>query len=281
MLVSFSELLRERGHLKAALGAFTCYDFETASGVLAAAAGRNAGVVLLISRGVFAAPDGPALVAGLREVAARADARACLQLDHVADLELIGDAFELGCGAVMADGSQLPFAENAELVVAARAIAAAAGGAVEGELGHVAGQEDVADTAVADGFTDPEGARKFIADTGVDCLAVSIGNVHGAYAHPPELDWQRLDAINAVTQVPLSLHGASGLTRADVRRAVNAGIRKINVNTELRQAYLAATTEVLEPVSAGANLRALHGAQVEAVRAVAQDKLDDYTGAAK
>lgn len=276
MLVPFTTLLRECDASGAALGAFTCYDAETAQGVLAAAEARDVGVVLLVSRDAFAAPGGAALLSALREIATHATARACLQLDHVSDLELMAQAFELGCSAVMADGSRLPFAENVELVRSARALAEPFGGAVEGELGHVAGGEDVARAVEAGGFTDPEQARRFAEETGVDCLAVSIGNVHGTYAQPPRLDWERLDAIRGTAGTPLSLHGASGLTSEDVRRSVAAGIRKINVNTELREAYLAATRRVLDDVLRGARVMDLHGVQADAVREVAEGKLDEY-----
>jgi tagatose 1,6-diphosphate aldolase GatY/KbaY len=260
------------------VGAFTCYDLEVARAVLAAAANRDRGVVLLISRDAFAAPDGDQLLAGVRAAAERSPARACIQLDHVADLELIGRAFDLGAGAVMADGSPLPYDDNVTLVAAARDLADAGGGAVEAELGHVAGGEDVARATEAGQLTDPGEAQRFVAATGTGCLAVSIGNVHGAYAAQPHLDWARLDAIRRAVDVPLSLHGASGLPDGDLVRAVQAGIRKANVNTELRGAYLAATRAGLDTAEDGLRVLALHDAQVEAVRGVADSKLDLLEG---
>jgi tagatose 1,6-diphosphate aldolase GatY/KbaY len=107
---------------------------------------------------------------------------------------------------------------------------------------------------------------------------VSIGNVHGAYAAEPRLDWARLDAVRAAVDVPLSLHGASGLPAGDVVRAVKAGIRKANVNTELRAAYLAATRDGLDAADDGLRVLALHDAQVKAVRGVAESKLDLLEG---
>jgi ketose-bisphosphate aldolase len=199
-----------------------------------------------------------------------------VELDHVADLELMERALELGCGAVMADGSRLPFDENRELASRAVELAGRYGAHVEAELGHVAGGEDVADAAQVGKLTDPDEAARFASETGVSCLAVSIGNVHGAYAQPPSLDWPRLEAVRSRTAVPLSLHGASGIPDADVRRAISLGVSKVNVNTELREAYLAASARHLSAVRDGARLLELHARQRAAVEAVAAVKLAGY-----
>jgi ketose-bisphosphate aldolase len=279
-LAGFAELLSEHDRARTALGAFTCYDLEEARGVLAAAAARDVGVVLLISRDAFAAGGGDVMLAAIRAAAERSPARACVQLDHVSDLELIGSALELGAGAVMADGSRLSYDENVELVAAAKKLADAVGAGVEAELGHVEGGEDVAAATEAGGLTDVDEARRFAEATGVELLAVSIGNVHGRYAGEPRLDWDRLGRIEAAVEVPLSLHGASGLSDDDLRRAVGAGIRKVNANTELREAYLRATSEGLEGALDGLRLAELHHAQSSAVRAVVEAKIDALRGGA-
>lgn len=274
MLVGFADLLEEHRRAGTAVGAFTCYDLEEARGVLAAAAARDAGIVLLISRDAFAAGGGDVMLAAIRAAAEQSPARACVQLDHVADLKLIARALELGAGAVMADGSRLPFDENVELVRAAKKLAHATGAGIEAELGHVAGGEDVAVATGAGGFTDVEEAKRFVEATGVELLAVSIGNVHGRYASEPQLEWDLLGRITAAVDVPLSLHGASGIPDADLSRAVGAGIRKVNANTELREAYLRATSDGLGEALDGVALMDLHHAQSSAVRAVAEAKID-------
>ncbi len=277
MLLGFPALLSEHARSRTALGAFTCYDLEVARAVLAAAAARDAGVVLLISRETFAGEGGDQLLAGVRAAAERSPARACVQLDHVSDLELIAAAFELGAGAVMADGSRLPFDENVALVREAKRCADGFGGAVEAELGHVAGGEDVAAATEAGALTDPAEAERFIAATEVSCLAVSIGNVHGEYAGEPSLDWERLAEIERAVGVPLSLHGASGLADADLHRAVAAGVRKVNANTELRDAYLSATRDALDQALDGLRILSLHDAQTAAVRDVVDAKIAAFT----
>jgi len=232
VLTSFAELLASR-HEGTAVGAFTCYDLEAAGAALRAAAEAGAGVILLIGGRSYTDPGGGLLLAALVAVARASEARVCVQLDHCADLAVIGSALEAGAGAVMADGSELPYEENAAFVERAAELARRNGAGVEAELGHLSGDEDVARAVAAGALTNPAEAAEFVARTGVDCLAVSIGNVHGAYRGPPHLDWDRLEAIRSAIATPLSLHGASGIPDEMVRRTIATGVAKINVNTEL------------------------------------------------
>jgi tagatose 1,6-diphosphate aldolase GatY/KbaY len=183
-------------------------------------------------------------------------------------------AIEAGIGAVMADGSQLPYDENVALLRAANDAARARGAGVESELGRVSGEEDAAVAAEGGALTDPEQAADFVARTGPACLAVSIGNVHGRFSSPPRLDWARLQAIRERLDVPLSLHGASGLADDDLARAVPIGIRKVNFNTELRDRWFAVLDQRGPELRAGSNLLALGQALIEALREVVAAKLE-------
>jgi tagatose 1,6-diphosphate aldolase GatY/KbaY len=276
VLTPFREILEERRAARAAVGAFTCYDVTTAIGVVRAAEARGDPALLLVSEASFRSPTGRLLLPALLAVADEARVPACVQLDHVDDDELIDAALAAGAGAVMADGSKLPSAENASFVAAVRARAVPAG--VEAELGHVEGGEDVAAATEAGGLTDPEEAAWFVAETGCDCLAVSIGNVHGKYARPPALDWQRLAAIRERVDVPLSLHGASGIPDADVRRAISLGVCKVNVNTELRERYLTQLETGLAAAREGLRLLELEGGVVDAVADAVAAKLAVLSG---
>jgi ketose-bisphosphate aldolase len=271
---TLAELIREAAGRGSAVAAFTCYNLEAAVGVLAAAERRRAGVVLLVSPGSFRGPEGPLLVAALGAVAERVPVPACVQLDHADDLALMERAFEAGVDAAMADGSKLEFAENADFVRRAAELAARYGAHVEAELGRIEGDEDVARAAAAGALTDPQEAAAFVERTGTTCLAVSIGNVHGRYSAPPRLDWVRLGEIRRRVDVPLALHGTSGLPDEDVRRAISLGVAKFNVNTEMREAYLAATAERLPSVRAGADVLALNRSQADAVARVAEARLE-------
>jgi len=268
----FSELLAEAHGRREAVGAFTCYNLETAAGVLRAAEERGRGVILLVSEKSFSAATGRVLLPALVAAARASSAPACVELDHVRSLELIRAAFELGADAALADGSSLGIEENVELVRAA-----ASGGEVEAELDGIAGDEDVATAVAAGALTDPDEAAVFVQRSGAACLAVSIGNVHGVYRRPPALDWPRLDAIARRVDVPLALHGASGLADADIRRTIGLGIAKVNFNTELRQRYLDVTEARLGAARDGANVLALNLAQTEAIAEVVAAKLDVLT----
>ncbi|MCY7303351.1 MAG: class II fructose-bisphosphate aldolase [Thermoleophilia bacterium] len=272
MLTSFRELLDERRAAGAAAGAFTCYDVTTALGVVQAAEARTAPVMFLVAEASLRRPSGRLLLPALLAVADAARVPVCVQLDHVTDDALIDEALAGGIGAVMADGSKLPAVDNVSFVASVRRRSGVAG--VEAELGHIEGGEDVAAATEAGALTDPRAAGAFVAATGCDCLAVSIGNVHGRYAAPPQLDWERLAAIRDQVKIPLSLHGASGLPDTDVRHAIALGVCKVNVNTELRERYLVELEAGLPAARDGLKLLDLEAGVVDAVAAVVAAKLD-------
>lgn len=273
MLAPFADLLTTAGRDGRAVGAFTCYDASQAAGVLDAAEQRGAGVVLLVSPGSFRQPRGEDLIAAFRALASASAAAACVQLDHVRDLASVSSAFQAGAGAVMVDGSHLPLQENREMTREAVRLGAARGGEVECELGGIAGDEDVARAIAAGALTDPDGAAHFMSDTGASCLAVSIGNVHGHYRDPPDLDFERLAKIRAACAAPLSLHGASGIPAAQLQRSVRDGIVKVNVNTELRQAYVRTLDHGLDGWRPGADLQGLTSALRDATAETVDRKL--------
>lgn len=272
MLTPFRELLEERREAGAAAGAFTCYNVTTALGVIRAAEASVAPVILLVAEASFRSPSGRLLLPALLAVADAARVPACVQLDHVSDDLLIDEALAGGIGALMADGSKLSAGANGAFVAAVRTRAGGAG--VEAELGHIEGGEDVAAASEAGALTDPTVAASFVPATSCDCLAVSIGNVHGRYAAPPLLDWDRLASIRERVDVPLSLHGASGLAADDVRRAIALGVSKVNVNTELRERYLAQLEVGLPAALDGLRLLDLEAGVIDAVASVVAAKLD-------
>jgi fructose-bisphosphate aldolase, class II len=274
VLVKLSELLSNAASSASAVGAFTAYNLETAVAVLDAAGRREAGVMLLVSEHAFRSRSGSALARTLTAVAAQAPVPCCVQLDHVTSLETIEAAFEAGIGAVMADGSRLSVKENAEFVGAAVRVAQRFGGGVEAELGRIEGDEEIASAAASGKLTEPLQAAAFLESTGASCLAVSIGNAHGRYVHPPQLDLERLERVHAATPVPLSLHGASGLPDEQVLTSVARGIRKVNVNTELRDRYFALLAQRLAEFSGGARVLALQEELIDALAAVVDAKLN-------
>jgi len=268
----FGTVLVEAAEAGHAVGAFTCYDLLGFEAVVRAAQARAAPVIVLIGPGSFAARGGERLLAAFRAAAAQARVPVLVQLDHAADRELIERAAAGGVDAVMADGSRLPYQENLAFSAAVAEELRPLGIAVEAELGRVEGDEDLAAQAAGGALTNPDEAAAFCSASGVDCLAVSIGNVHGHYASTPVLDWERLKRLHGAG-APLSLHGASGLADADVSRAVSLGIAKVNVNTELRAAYFGALGLGLGARAEALDLRGLGEAVIEAVADAVSAKL--------
>jgi tagatose 1,6-diphosphate aldolase GatY/KbaY len=268
MRAALHQIVRERLARCAAVPAITCYGASTAVSVVEAAETAGLPVVVLVPPRLSAATEGLRTIRAMRAIADSAAVPVSVQLDHATDPHLIEAALGAGVDAVLADGSNLPSADNAAFV---RTIRELSGPdiTVEAELGSIAGDEDRA-TAIdpdAAGMTDPGEVAEFVERSGCDLLAVAVGNVHGRYRGRPLIDRPRLALIHAVSPVPLVLHGASGLPQDDLVRAGSAGIGKVNVNTELRGAVLEALEEGLVPArEAGDDVAALTEARADATR---------------
>jgi ketose-bisphosphate aldolase len=193
-----------------------------------------------------------------------------VHLDHCRDLAEMQRCLEAGYSSVMIDGSHLSFEDNVRITQEAAALAHSAGAWIEAELGAVPGDEDVSTNALpSQTMTDPIQAREFVERTGIDALAVAVGNVHGFTANPVTLDLERLDAIAAQCPVPLVLHGASGLPPEQLRGALGCGVAKVNVNAELRRAYLSAVERALPQAMPNADAVAVWDEARAAVTAAA------------
>lgn len=259
----------ERG---AARPAFTCYDFTTALAVVAAAEESGRGVILLVAPKTAGTQSGLRLITALRTLADHASVPVSVQLDHASDLDVIRDSVAAGADAVLADGSSLAFEENIALVREVRAALDAQGASdvvIEAELGGLAGDEDKAFGADVHahpagvhpaGLTDPGQVQEFVSRTGAQLLAVAVGNAHGRYAGEPKLHWDVLEDIASRTELPLVLHGASGIPAADLVKATSMRVGKVNFNTELRTGILATLeAETTMHRTDGENLQGLLG----------------------
>lgn len=272
----FGEVLSRAQETGRAVGAFTCYDLLGFEAVVRAAESRRAPVIILVSPSSFRAEGGGRLVRAFVAAARASSVEVLVQLDHAGDERLIERAADSGVEAVMADGSKLPLAENVAFVRSVAGSLRPRGVGVEAELGRVEGHEDEAGETLGGATTDPGEAEEFVERSGVDCLAVAVGNVHGHYSGTPELDWDRLEEVRARVSAPLSLHGASGLPEADLERAVSLGVAKFNVNTELRTAYFRRLGEDLDVKAETVNLKGLGDGVVEAVQEVVEAKLSAF-----
>ena len=242
-LVTSEKMLLDAQKRGYAVGAFNCENMEMVKAIIAAAEELRAPVMLQTTPSTVRYASLDMFAAMVAAQAKTADVPVCLHLDHGSSFELAVQAINAGYTSVMIDGSKLPFDENVAVSRRVADVAAAVGIPCEAELGKVGGKEDDL-VAVADTNTDPMEARAFVERTGVTSLAVAIGTAHGFYVGTPVLDKARLSEIRKVVDIPLVLHGASGLTDADVRDCVSRGICKVNFATELRKAFTDACRRV-------------------------------------
>ncbi|MEG1268768.1 MAG: class II fructose-bisphosphate aldolase, partial [Oscillospiraceae bacterium] len=193
--------------------------------------------------------DTSLFVSMARALAEKASVPIAIHLDHGNSYNLCRQAAEDGYTSLMIDGSKLPIEENISLSRQVVQLASAMSPAlsVEAELGRLGGKEDAVEVKHGeDIYTDPDEAARFANETGVDSLAVAIGTAHGFYKGDPMLDFERLALLKAAVSIPLVLHGSSGVSDEDVRRAISLGVCKVNFATELRVAYTQAVRQCLE-----------------------------------
>lgn len=238
MLVSLSEQLQEAKKGKYAVGLFNVVSLEMMKGVFRAAEVSNSPLIIGCAEVMTKHISLEELSALALPMIKRTDIPVTLHFDHAHTPTLILRAMRLGFNSIMYDCSDLPFEENCERVREMTQAAHDKGVCLEAELGSVAGVEG--DDAVADiadsVYTSPELAGKFIEYTGADALAVAIGNAHGAYKGKPQLRFDILQRITQNTDVPLVLHGGSGIPEDDFKHVISMGITKVNIFTDINKA---------------------------------------------
>ncbi len=236
MLVTLREVLRPARAEGYAVAAFDCVEDVMVRAVLETAEALRAPAIIMCLESDIRG-HGWAYVSGLVKAVARHHSiPVVLHLDHATELYPIRKALQLGFTSVMIDGSRLPFEENVELTRRAVELARPYGASVEGELGYVGGMDLQATSCAENVLTEPGEVARFIQQTGVDALAVSIGTAHGVYTSLPSLHIGRLKELHAASTVPLVLHGGSGTPDDQVRQAVRHGIAKLNIYAECRMA---------------------------------------------
>ena len=248
-LVSTAELLDGARGSGVGLGAFNVITLEYAEGIVAGAERVGRPVILQLSENAtkFHGHDPLPITAAMKELAAAASVAVSLHLDHVEDEALLRRSAEAGFSSVMFDGGALPYEENLAATRRAAEWARGQGLSIEAELGYVGGKDTQATSAHAAGVrTDARQAADFVAATGVDSLAVAVGSSHAMTSRSATLDHQLIAALRAALDVPLVLHGSSGVPDEDLARAVAAGITKVNVGTLLSVAYTGAVRDWLQ-----------------------------------
>ena len=236
MLVSTKEILQRAQQEKYAVAAFNVYNLETVQAAVRAAEQENQPVIIALGERYFPTVDVEGFAAFVQALAAKSSVPIALHLDHAYEKESIIRAIRCGFTSVMFDGSNFDLEENIRLTKEITEIAHMAGVSVEAEIGSLA-KGDFSDEEEGDGtLTDPQSAKDFVNATGVDFLAAAIGTVHGMYKGEPKIDLALLEQIQQAVTVPLVLHGGSGTPDEIVKQAIQLGICKVNVNTEVSMA---------------------------------------------
>lgn len=229
-LVKMSTLLEKAQKEKYAVGSFSVANMEMVLGVIKALEETKSPAIIQIAE--VRLNHSPLELIGPLMVAAAKNSSVpvAVHFDHGKTEEKIRQALEIGFTSVMFDGSHLPFEENAAMTAKIKSIATEYGADCEGEIGCVGGSEDGSED-IAINCTSPEQAKEFYEKTGVDALAVAIGNAHGNYKQAPKLRFDILEKTADKVSVPLVLHGGTGISPDDFRKCISLGIHKINIAT--------------------------------------------------
>lgn len=251
MLVHIKKIIADAEKHGYAVGAFNVNNLEAVQAVLRAAEKLKSPVIIQTTEGAIKYAGLEELVAIVKAAAKEVSVPVALHLDHGHDFALIKKCVQIGYSSVMIDGSVLPYADNVTVTRRVVKYAHAHRVFVQAELGRLQGLEDWLKTGAKQAFlTEPEEAERFVAQTKVDAFAVAIGNYHGVEKvlknKPLKLDLKRLEKIDKLVNVPLVLHGASGFSEAQLKKAIKLGVRVINIDSDLRIAFVRAERTFLQ-----------------------------------
>ena len=278
------EMLEKAREGKYAVGLFNAVNVEMARAIIETAEELNAPVIVGTAEVLLPAMNLERVAEYLVPMAKKAKVPVCVHYDHGLTFEKCMEALQLGFSSVMYDCSTDSYEDNVAKVAEMVKICHAMGASVEGELGHVGDNEGSAEGSdhlldPSAFFTDVSMARDFVERTGVDALAVAVGNAHGDYKFPPKLDFDRISDIADRTGVPLVLHGGSGLSDSDFRTAVQRGICKVNIFTDIDKAGKAG---IEEGIAAGAKtLMGLIPYSIAAMKKVVANKMELFGSVGK
>ncbi|HDM43325.1 MAG TPA: class II fructose-1,6-bisphosphate aldolase [Firmicutes bacterium] len=304
-LVSAKEILEKAKNEHYAVGAFNINNMEILQGIINACRKYSSPAIIGASEGAIRYAGFKYIVSMVKLAADESGLPIALHLDHGKNIDTIAQCIGGGFTSIMIDGSHLNFEENIKVTKQVVDLARPKGLSVEGELGRLSGIEDLVDVEERDAtLTDPDSAVEFVERTGVDFLAVAIGTSHGAYKFKgdPKLDIKRLKEIKEKVNIPLVLHGASsvpewvlkrattygavlkgakGVPEDAIKEAIDNGICKINIDTDLRLALLGAVREVLSENPEEFDPRKYLGAGRDAIEKVVSEKIALFGSAGK
>ena len=257
--------VQQRG---SALLAANFYNLETLRGILEAAAENKSPIIVQVSKGSIEYMGLSVAASMTRSALTEYGIEGWLHLDHATSIDLIQRCLDAGFDSVMIDASEKSIVENIKITRAVVKKAELYRANVEAELGYIA---KLGQSTVRTGFTDPEEARGFVAETGVHALAVAIGSAHGFYKQKPQLELDLLSRIRSMTDVCLVLHGASGIPDIDLKEAIRRGICKINIATETKNIFMTTLKEEITHTSE-IDLRQVFPPAIRAVKELIKQK---------
>ena len=269
MLVTLQEIIAMAEEGNYCIPAFNVYNIETVMGVIDAAEELKAPVIMQLYPRLVNEQVGYYIAPVVLAAAQKAKVPVCLHLDHAAGTAEVYKSLRWGFTGIMQDGSAMSFDENVALTRSAVEMCSVLGVGVEGEIGHVG---SAADDSMGE-FTEPGEAAEFVEKTGVTCLAVLVGNAHGHYKKTPKLDIERIAAIRKACGVPLVLHGGSGIPDDQVKAAINAGIRKMNIGTDVCCAFADGTKTAVNDPNHHLAVDVFMKGAIAAVKQLAADKI--------
>ena len=271
MLVNLSEILKIAEKENKAIGMFNATGFDSLQAIIKAAEELNEPVILghAECHNVFndISMVGPAMIAA----ANAAKVPVCVHLDHGVTMEMIDRAIEIGFTSIMIDASALPYEENVKMTLEVVKKCHAKNISVEAELGCLATSEsgEIKSNDPKEFYTKPDQAKCFVESTGIDALAIAFGTAHGFYKSTPVLDFDVIKNVRKVVNVPLVMHGGSGVSHEDYKKVIEAGIRKINYYSYMSKAGYMAAKEIIDSNKTSY----LHDVEFAAMNAMKEDAL--------
>lgn len=282
MLVTGKQILDHAHENNYAVGAFNVNNMEQVQAIIEAAEETQSPVIMQASQGALKYAGVKYVSALVRTAAENASVPVALHLDHGTDFKQIVLCIRNGFTSVMIDASKMPLEGNIETTKKITDIAHAAGVSVEAEIGKIGGTEDDITVDERDAtFTDPDEAEKLVNETGLDSLAIAVGTAHGVYKGEPKLDFERIATIKERLKMPLVLHGSSGVPEESIRKAVERGINKINIDTDIRMSFNKAVREFLDNNPDAYDPRKIVGPAREAMKEIIKEKMTMFGSAGK
>jgi len=281
-LVSVDELLAKAEKGNYAVGAFNANNMEIVQAIVEAAEKEKSPVIMQASQGAIKYAGLDYITGMVRLAAESASVPVALHLDHGTDFDQVVRCIRSGFTSVMFDGSKLPLEENIAITKKVLDIARPIGVSVEAELGKIGGTEDNVHVSEKEAmYTDPEEAKYFVEQTGVKSLAIAIGTAHGQYKGEPKLDFDRLAKIRALVNIPIVLHGSSGVPDDSIRKAIELGVRKVNIDTNIREAFVGAMRQVIAEKPNEIDPRKILGPARDAAVKIIREKMQVFMSSGK